>query len=472
MSKIDVCYMVSHGFAARMILQTGLLKKLAGHGLKVGLICPDKNDSYLSAISKEYDFQIFEYKTEKKWGLEYFRMRKYFLEDINKNPALLEKHQKSLTPFSLKNLRFYGYKLLHDLKFIFPFISKQFRKREQKYLHDEETSKFLTEINPRLLVSTYPVNLEEALLLHNASNQNITTVIHLLSWDNITAKGHFPALADKYIAWGPIMKNEFISHYGMDEENVFIAGVPHFDLHVKNRSNLKYVEHLTKNDLNPDIPYLFFAMSSPHFAPGEIEIVEDLSQKISEDYFDTPIQMIVRPHPQNVVGNMADLTWISRLNKLTSEHVYVNMPNLASSQMKWSMEHEDMIYFSELLAGSAVCLNSGSTVSIDALMCNKPVIITSFDGERNEAYHNSARRLIKFTHLKKFVNLGGASVTKSFDELYMEINAYIKNPDRNIERRNYAAQQECGVLNGRATEEVVNSILSIYTENPRQVLSD
>jgi len=46
-TKIDICYIVSHGFAARMVLQTGLLKRLRAEGKSVALVTPDANDENL-----------------------------------------------------------------------------------------------------------------------------------------------------------------------------------------------------------------------------------------------------------------------------------------------------------------------------------------------------------------------------------------------------------------------------------------
>jgi hypothetical protein len=50
---IDIAYIVSHGFAARMVTQTNLLGLLVKEGKKVALICPDKNDENLKNTVKK-----------------------------------------------------------------------------------------------------------------------------------------------------------------------------------------------------------------------------------------------------------------------------------------------------------------------------------------------------------------------------------------------------------------------------------
>ncbi len=202
---IDILYIVSHGFAARMVLQTGLLAKLAEKGYKVGVISPDTEDVNLKNACDTHDIQLVSYQQKSAWWSdEYLRFRKYIFEDIKSNPALWEKHLVDLKGKKGRNpwhyIRPYVYIMCFYLVKIFPFIKKILKKQEQKILISQPAQDFLKGLNPNLIVSTYPVNFLEGLLLHNAKALNIKTAIHLLSWDNISCKGHFPSLADKYIA--------------------------------------------------------------------------------------------------------------------------------------------------------------------------------------------------------------------------------------------------------------------------------
>jgi len=211
--------------------------------------------------------------------------------------------------------------------------------------------------------------------------------------------------------------------------------------------------------LNPEKPYLFFGMSSPRFAPKEIEIVEQLILAINNGQFGDDMQMVIRPHPQNVQGYMADLSWLPRLIKLQSNRIGVDNPLLKKSKMQWSMEQEDMIKLSQLLVHSKICINSGSTLCIEALSCNIPVIVTAFDGDENLEYWKSARRLLDFPHLKKLKDLGGYLVVYSFENLFKEISNFISNPNKEIEKRNTALFKETSANTGIATNTVVRYFL-------------
>ena len=317
----------------------------------------------------------------------------------------------------------------------------------------------IEKINPQMVVSTYPVNLLEAKVLFAAKQKNIPTTLHLLSWDNITSKGKFPVTADNFIVWGDIMREELQEYYQTPDERIQTVGVPHFDHHIKVKNNPGVHDLLTELELNPEQPYIFMAMSSPYFAPKEIDIAEWLAAKVEADFFGKNMQLIIRPHPQNVSGFLSDKKWLPRLKNMKSSRVAVDFPKLVKSKLRWSMAKNDMNHLSNLLIGCSVCLNSGSTVSIDALIVGKPSILTSFDADTKLSYWKSARRLIDYTHLKKFIESGGGVPVFSYEELAAKINAYIADPSLDADRRANALQRQCFKNDGQSTERAVEAML-------------
>lgn len=433
--SVDIAYIVSHGFAARMVTQTNLLGLLVKEGKKVALICPDKNDENLQKYCQKEGVELYEFNPRSQfWSAQYVELRKYFLEDIDTNVALKEKHiwatrfstSKSIVNYLKPRFAYLGFKLTK----YFPIIRTWYKSHEEKHLQSVEARNLIEKIDPKILVSTYPVNFPEAMLLKAGNEKkNTTTIIHLLSWDNITCKGHFPQLADKYIAWGPIMRDELIEYYQIPEEKIFMGGVPHFDLHAKTKLESDIPSYLNTKGLDFTKPYLFFGMSSPRFAPGEIDIVEWLASEINKNRFGKDMQLVIRPHPQNVQGFLADVSWLPRLEKLHGERIIIDYPDFVENSNMWlSMEFNDMERLSILLSKSKVCLNSGSTLSIDSLLLDIPVIITAFDGSENFEYWKSSRRLIDYPHLKKFLKINNIAVVHNYEELRRQIEFMSSNP--------------------------------------------
>ena len=464
--KTDICYVISHGFAARMLLQTGLILQLTEAGKRVAIVTPDADDENLQALRDNPLISIHNPNIKLSiWDDDYSFKRMYYLEDLKSNPVFWEKHlysilySKSKHPW--KRIRPFYYFIIHWLIRYFPSIRTRFQQTESKHLVDQRASDLVKEIDPEVLVSTYPINFLEAKFLYAAKTAGVNTVIHLLSWDNITSKGIFPVIPDQFIAWGKVMQQELGEYYGVEPSEVHVCGVPHFDHHIAVKENPAYRPLLENLGLNTDLPYIFVAMSSPRFAPHEIDIVEWLAAAIEQNEFGKQLQLVVRPHPQNVQGSLSDRKWIKRLDRLQSARVAIDYPQLVKSNVRWSMKKSDMDHLSNLLVGCSVCINSGSTVSIDALMMDKPVILSSFDGDHQLYYWKSARRLVDYPHQKKFVALGGASVVHSYDELKTMLLKYLADSNYRIKERNHALNMECHMNDGQSTGRVVEAMLKI-----------
>ncbi|MEM9544443.1 MAG: hypothetical protein AAGA77_00650 [Bacteroidota bacterium] len=453
--KFDIVYIVSHGFAARMIMQTNLLGRLVSRNLRVALISPDKEDENLKKYSSEQNVSLFQFNAKSGfWTSTYATSRMYLFENIYKNPALHEKYIRKKRVGFDEGLKFWlkirVLKGIHDLKLIFPIIKRIFEKVEKNVLRSEEATHFLQSLSPSLLVSTYPVNFIEGRLLAVANDLQIDTVIHLLSWDNITSKGKFPALAKWYIAWGSIMEEEFMEYYNIERKNISVCGVPHFDIHFENP-----IEKKDEKDI------IFFAMSAQRFVPNEIDIVEFLAEKTRNGAFGQKAYLVVRPHPQNVSGDMTEVSWIDRLKQIRGDRVLVDFPEMEESSLKWSMKHRDMYSLSERLRTASVCINSGSTITIEAVGVNTPTIITSFDGNEERDYWDSARRHKDSVHLKKMYSLGAVDICTNYDELVQKINYVIQNSSHLMKERSDSFQLQCFAKDGKSTLRVIEALTKL-----------
>jgi len=328
----------------------------------------------------------------------------------------------------------------------------------RRFYRNDEIASTISRISPRLLVSTYPANPLEGVVLAEAGRLGIQTVTQLLSWDNITTKGRFIVRGDKFVSWGPVMTAENKEASGVDDSNIAEVGVPHFETHKNAATPERLAVELTRLGLPPDQPYLFFGMSSPFFAPREIDIIEALAEKINADEFGLNMHLVIRPHPQNLTGDVADQSWIPRLDELKGPRVAINYPGLVDGSLPWMMQEEDLNALGNLLSGAAVTLNSGSTLSIDAMIHDRPVVLTAFDANDELPWWQSASRCIKFTHNAKLIALKGLRVAASFDELWTHVKAYIDNPELDKEEREISLRMECGPNDGQSVSRTADAL--------------
>ncbi len=461
-ASLDALYLVSNGFSARMVLHSLIPDEAERQGLSIGVLCPSGDDDAVVELARSRGVSGYGVRSPTvAQELLTSDIQRYLFEDVMGNPALKARHLTRMDAGTRRVFR-YSSPVLAGLNRVaqsFAPLPRLAAKLQTKLLRSEKIASLLESINPKTVVATYPVNPFEAVALNEAKRLGIHTTIHLLSWDNISSKGRFPVAADSYVSWGPIMTGELHEKYRVRASEVFECGVPHFDAHQKKRTSTEVASEVAQVGLDPSRPYLFFGMSSPIFAPREIDIVEWLAKRVSENAFGSEMQLLVRPHPQNVTGNMADTSWLPRLKALSNSRVAVDYPKLNRSKLQWNLHTDDLEHLVRLIHGCRVSLNSGSTLAIDAILQDKPVILTPFDANDDSIpWHKSARRLPEYTHLRKLIELGGLRCASDFDSLAAAIHRYIAAPRLDEEGRSKTRKEQCGECDGRAAERVVKAL--------------
>jgi hypothetical protein len=146
---------------------------------------------------------------------------------------------------------------------------------------------------------------------------------------------------------------------------------------------------------------------------------------------------------------------------MQSVRVAVDYPILEQSQLAWNMDQRDLIKLVNLMAGCAVSLNSGSTLAIESLIHNKPVILTYFDADFDVPWYRSITRGSNYIHMKKFIDLSGTKVACNFDQLKLHIQNALINQSLDNEKRAYALRQECGTCDGKASFRAAEALVRI-----------
>ncbi|MGC8990573.1 MAG: hypothetical protein ACP5MD_10650 [Verrucomicrobiia bacterium] len=264
------------------------------------------------------------------------------------------------------------------------------------------------------------------------------------------------------------MTEELREYYGIGRDRVFETGVAHFDAQLGMADDSVRAGILREMGLAADQPYLLFGMSSPVFAPREIDIIEELVRWVRNGEFGPGLNLVVRPHPQNVKGYMADASWLPRLLNLQGPRVGVFWPKLAESKLEWALEESDLPALASMMAGCTININSGSTFALDGLVHRKPVVLTFFDANEKLPWHRSARRCADYIHLRKLIDTGGLFPVFSFEELRQALHKLLKNPNLNMDARVRALRAECGPVDGRASERIADALVTILNRANRR----
>jgi hypothetical protein len=464
MRQKKLLYLISHGHTARGAFQTGLLALLVKQGFEVVVIAKrDPEGELRKQVESQGAALDFYYPPQSNFINQISIFRAYVNQDIRSNPALWEKHQRraidegsSLQRKLVNRLYLTGGRILRSIK---P-LKRAYLKWEKTKFEDAKAVDILKKHQPDAIISTRPVDAMEAFMLNAARRLSIDRIMYILSWDNITAKGIFPEDADHYLTWGEIMNEELKQYYNIREEQAFLTGVTHFDVHKQVQEVPKVNHWLEKIGLDPARPYFFFTMSASYYAPNEIDIIEWLANQIESDTYGKGMQLILRPHMHNFQEGFSDLGWKERLLSLKSSRVTIDLPDLDNSLLTWYMKDEDMLRLSNLLLDATICFNSGSTIAIESCIMDRPTIITLFDTEEWPEWR-SVSRIKHYIHLEKLFKTNAVRVVESFEQMDRWILKYLEHPEFDQANRRKAVELECYKNDGLSTRRFVENVTKI-----------
>jgi CDP-glycerol glycerophosphotransferase (TagB/SpsB family) len=99
-----------------------------------------------------------------------------------------------------------------------------------------------------------------------------------------------------------------------------------------------------------------------------------------------------------------------------------------------------------------VIITFASTLAIDAIVFNKPVIFIGFDGKPDCEYWESLRRFYDFDHQRSLLDADGIKLANSLNELIEYVKSYIHNSDLDKEEREKIINDRCWKLDGKSSE--------------------
>jgi hypothetical protein len=460
-----IAFVFTHGFMARMVLRSGIARRLIEQGIRVTVISPNADEQYFQEECQQEHVTLCQAPHVTSGFADWFRTyRPYLLDDVMGNVALRTKHQQRFAHSLFRVAMEYINTHLAPYAW-FRASVRQFERQVNRF---KPIANLLRDLRPDCLVLPNPFGTEETVYMVHARKLGIPIICQMLSWDNITSKGTPLMMPDYFISWGPIMTEEMTTLYHFPPERIYECGVPHFDIYAQPEHFIPREAVLRRLGLPPTQPYLLYGMVAATFAPRELDVITWLAEKIRAHAFATPCSLVIRPHPQTIRGAYArDGEEMARLQALTGPQVALDMPPVLSDRLAWDLPKSDMYTLASLLAGSAMCLSVGSTLCLDACMVNCPVITVGFDGWKELPYDLSARRGLDFTHIKKLLALGGVRVARSFADLEACINAYLCEPRLDRDGRASTVAQECGPRDGLAAERVA-AVLGSLCQQRRQ----
>lgn len=312
-----------------------------------------------------------------------------------------------------------------------------YNKWQQKSFRNHSVSieydKLLKKEQFNLLFFTHQRPPFIAPLVYQAEKNGIKTASFIFSWDNLASKGRMAANFNYYLVWSDLMKQELLQfYYNVKEESVKVVGTPQFEPYILDRYKTIKSKFQQKFELDS-------AKKTICFSCGDIA-----TSKNDELYIETIAEAILNNEIQNVnfLIRTSPAEDPIRFRSFVQKYPFIkwNYPKWQLSREKhqelWTQRIptiEDVIDLRSVLEFSDLNINMLSTMSLDFIQFDKPVINTVFGNSENGLYDD--QRFLNYIHIVNVVNSNATKIVKNKLELIQSINNYLDNPDLDKESR-------------------------------------
>lgn len=277
-------------------------------------------------------------------------------------------------------------------------------------------------------------------LVYQAEQLKIKTASFIFSWDNLASKGRMAADFNYYLVWSDLMKNELRQFYTLvKKENIEVVGTPQFEPYVLERYHSSKEDFQSKFALDASKKTICFSCGDISTSKNDELYIETIAAAILDRKIEK-VNLLVRTSPAEDPIRFA---------KLFKEFPFIkwNYPKWSLSreghQEEWSQRVptiEDVKDLSAILAYSDLNVNMLSTMSLDFMQFDKPVINTVFGNAKNGLYDD--QRFLNYAHITNVVDSNATKIVKNEEELILAINEYLENPNLDSENRKQLLQMQ------------------------------
>lgn len=450
MSRRKVLIAISNGWALRNFLHTNLINKFAEE-YDVSIVTSTHMVDYFWGLKKEGVISSVRDLSEDENYLwrRLRQFKKILLLSSYQSSTLIVKNKYWIPAEWLVPLADCIWKLIRHLPIltIVSFIErceKKFRTRDLD--HWEKTID--------LFISGEPCDPREMQLLRCFDKANIPTTSIVQSWDNPSSKGHNFSSSARILVWGRAMKDEVERLYPkLDSKKIIPVGLTQFDQYFENKNIGDVARHSFLEGLGiaADRHVILFATNAPRHSPDDLEMIELLAKECEAQLSDLNCHLLVRLHQADEVSRYSAISDHPRVTICAS-----SLPDRQTLDT-WIPPTEELEKLSNFLFFSDVCLNTASTMTLDAMAVGLPVLNIGFNIEKTSARKSKAR-LYKYHHWKPLLEANILKICRSRQELINGIRqAIIKKPD-DANEITIALEHLCNTGKGLAIDNIFNAI--------------
>lgn len=447
-----IVFTISNGWGVRNFSQTGLLN-IVMEKADVAIACTsDLNRYFLAKGCSEKYCQVLPLPDDDSgfWIL-LRRLKKFSLQSRHQISTAKIKSQSGTKNAMLRILKLFGWR-------ISKYFSYYWQVKFIEMLENSFKKKLKLDLvrRPNLVVVCEPFDNRDISLQRTLMLEGVKSVAIIPSWDNPSTKGCFLTKTDSIFAWGDHQKNELLRFYpDITPEKIMVTGIPQFDAYRSDIQKVMNREEFSKFfGIPSDKKIILYATCSESLFADEHTIVEGIASAVADGRYGENVHLLVRCHPAD---RGARYKFLDDNNSVT---VFSPSREEDKNLFNWIPPKDELDLLSASLRHSCLCINTASTMTLDAIACCKPVINIGFEPSRRE-YRRSVVRYYDYFHFNPIKESGAVAVVYSFEELHTEIEKAMANEFLYSEARTEVMKRFCYLPKEGSIKYIAKKILEL-----------
>lgn len=258
--------------------------------------------------------------------------------------------------------------------------------------------------DPSLVIGTRSLmNSIDYGLIAEARTRDIPILTLAGSWDNFTTKGFFPFKAEKIVVWNEKMAAELDEIFAVERSKITIVGYPRQSVlrsFAKGSDAETYLRELGHDEFRRFVLYSASYSELTRFPgdsyPLEYQVMAQVSEYL-EQILPVDVCILIRLHP------FSDPDGTTAFRGLSRSFVFV--PGRKDKYVERVMGPEDEVHLARQIALSECVISLASTITIDSLSLQKPVVNTRFDPRPGIPFIYSNCRIFDYNHFKDLADI-------------------------------------------------------------------
>ena len=306
------------------------------------------------------------------------------------------------------------------------------------------------------LSTSHVINWEWA-LFRAMHALKIPIATHVLSFDNLTARGYIPTKHfDHFLVWHEAMADELKRFYAIPENRITITGTPQFDFHVRHEFHWSREQTTQALGLDSRRPYFLHCANHHAMTPGEPELVAAVVREASTDARFQKHQWVVRLHPLDDYKRWEPLAQ-------QFDNVRISQPwSQVRGEACWAAPtNEELARLANTLRYADATMTMGSSTALDSAVVDTPIICVGFHPRTGSAEDNFYRTSHFTHHYSPIMESKAAPLALNMAELMQLLGQAVSNRGGLHEQRVRLVAKVCGQVDGKAADRIAETVIQL-----------